>query len=95
MFWELDAVRSRLPLSPISSSFSPPLPSFSPVFHIPPPLTLFPDHFPRQDLRPSDALAAHALVPIVTSQMGGLDRSGTNCLDYKGSKWDNLRKGTI
>ncbi|KAL7411064.1 glycosyl hydrolases family 18-domain-containing protein [Mrakia frigida] len=47
------------------------------------------------DLRPEDSLANHALVPIVANEMGGLDRSSTNCLEYKGSKWDNLRKGTI
>ncbi|KAK4694756.1 chitinase, partial [Phenoliferia sp. Uapishka_3] len=33
-----------------------------------------------------------AIVPLVAGRMGGLDRR-QNCLDYGGSKWENLRKG--
>lgn len=46
-----------------------------------------------QDLRPQDALARHALVPVVVGEMGGLERTRPNCLSYGASKWDNLRKG--
>ena len=82
MYWELDAV---------SPSFTPPprhplawalFRSLTPLLPV-----------PFQDMRPEDPLSAHALIPIVTSEMGGIDRNATNCLEYPGSKWDNLRKG--
>ncbi|CDZ98667.1 glycoside hydrolase family 18 protein [Phaffia rhodozyma] len=47
------------------------------------------------DLRPEDQLAAHALVPLATREMGGIGKEEWNCLDYGSSKWDNLKLGRI
>lgn len=46
------------------------------------------------DLRPADPLAPHALVPIVTEEMGGIARHvASNCLEYPWSRFDNVKNG--
>jgi hypothetical protein len=47
------------------------------------------------DLRPEDALRDHALVPIAVGEMGGINKSLSNRLEYRESKWDNLREGRL
>lgn len=84
MWWEMDAVCSCSFLFPFSFSE-----------HVSQWVILFFSSRLMKDLRPDDALGAHALVPIATNEMGGIDRSGVNCLEYSGSKWDNLRSGRV